>query len=69
MLRRSVHFYLERSDGRARSLFRASLMYLMFVLGLLVIDRGPIDWLDATARAEASPPPAAVAGMRRAADR
>ena len=56
-LTRSLSFLAGRTDHNARRLFRASLVYLTIVLGLLVIDRGaavvPGDEALADARAEA----------------
>jgi heme O synthase-like polyprenyltransferase len=38
----SVRLYLRRSDGNARTLFLASIIYLPLLLGLMVLDRGPL---------------------------
>ena len=43
MLYLGVRMYFDRTDGRARRVFLASIVYLSTVLILLVIDRGPMQ--------------------------
>ena len=43
MLRLAIVMYRERTDKAARAVFMASLLYLPLVLGLMVIDRGPVS--------------------------
>ncbi|MHC5115231.1 MAG: heme o synthase [Planctomycetota bacterium] len=43
MLTRAVRLYRERTNGNARSVFLASLVYLSAVLLLLLVDRGPVS--------------------------
>ncbi|MCP3902750.1 MAG: protoheme IX farnesyltransferase [Planctomycetes bacterium] len=43
LLARAVRLYRERTNGNARSVFLASLVYLSAVLMLLLVDRGPVN--------------------------
>jgi protoheme IX farnesyltransferase len=39
----SMRFYMQRSDTAARKVFLASIVYLSVLLGLFVLDRGPVQ--------------------------